>query len=445
MQRFVGHLRGQKNRDGLDQTLSTALVMSMCFAALPLLLTAALVWVLPSFLHLNASAAHTLRWIVALLGASVLVLFPNAVLGSYLLGLQRFDLYSGGVIATTTLRAALTVLALRQGYGPIGVATVALFTSTIWMAVSWRLLYAADPHLTVGWGRCSRTCGTTLLRFSVYAFLTSVGDYLRFYTDAVVIGRLLTVALITPFSIASRFMVYFKAGIVGLVSPLTPRMSMLEGMGKRSEVRTLYLQYTRITVLATLFVGALLLAHGKQFLDLWLKADASATYHVLVILSIGYIIELAQSPCASVLYAVGKHRWLGLWTIGEGGANLVLSIALARSLGVVGVALGTTIPMVATRVLVQPWYVARVLELRVSEYLRAGLVRPGLVILAWWIVRKVPAVPLVPGGVFQFLYALGWDAAVFSIAVVLLGCTSMERREMYRRGKSWICGRGATK
>jgi hypothetical protein len=68
-----------------------------------------------------------------------------------------------------------------------------------------------------------------------------------------------------------------------------------------------------------------------------------------------------------------------------------------------------------------------------------------LVILAWWIVRKVPAVPLVPGGVFQFLYALGWDAAVFSIAVVLLGCTSMERREMYRRGKSWICGRGATK
>jgi O-antigen/teichoic acid export membrane protein len=88
------------------------------------------------------------------------------------------------------------------------------------------------------------------------------------------------------------------------------------------------------------------------------------------------------------MYGISKHRFLALSTVIEGVVNLTLSILLARRYGIVGVALGTTIPMLITRTFVQPVYVCHVAGIAISEYLRrvartlasvaAALIIPGL-------------------------------------------------------------------
>jgi hypothetical protein len=52
----------------------------------------------------------------------------------------------------------------------------------------------------------------------------------------------------------------------------------------------------------------------------------------------------------------------------EGVANLVLSILLVRHFGLLGVALGTMIPMALTKLFVQPWYFCRIMQFDLLEY-----------------------------------------------------------------------------
>jgi hypothetical protein len=58
--------------------------------------------------------------------------------------------------------------------------------------------------------------------------------------------------------------------------------------------------------------------------------------------------------------------------------NVILSIHWARQYGVLGVAVGTVVPMLIVRLGIQPFYTLKVLGVTWSEYLSKSLLRPAL-------------------------------------------------------------------
>src|SRR6266852_2170932 len=101
LHRFVARLKGIDEREALNETIGTALAISVGISLLVLGLTPVLVSFLPKFFVLQGTARETFRTLTALLGVGVAVLFPARVLGAYLCGLQRFDLYNLVLISTT--------------------------------------------------------------------------------------------------------------------------------------------------------------------------------------------------------------------------------------------------------------------------------------------------------------------------------------------------------
>jgi O-antigen/teichoic acid export membrane protein len=93
-------------------------------------------------------------------------------------------------------------------------------------------------------------------------------------------------------------------------------------------------------------------------------------YPCLVVLIIGWFCSLAQSPSVQLMFGTSKHKFFAWVNSAEGVLNLVLSILLAKRYGIIGVALGTMIPMVLNKVMVQPVYVCRVAEIDYFEYVR---------------------------------------------------------------------------
>jgi O-antigen/teichoic acid export membrane protein len=84
----------------------------------------------------------------------------------------------------------------------------------------------------------------------------------------------------------------------------------------------------------------------------------------------GVTVSLWQGPSVSLLYAISKHKFYAIFNSIEGLANLVLSLVLVHWYGMYGVALGTLIPIVITRIVVQPIYVCRVADIDYFEYVR---------------------------------------------------------------------------
>jgi O-antigen/teichoic acid export membrane protein len=248
-----------------------------------------------------------------------------------------------------------------------------------------------------------------------------------------VIAIVLNVALIAPFSVAGRLMQYFEPIINSIVSPMLPVMSQYEGQGRRRELRDFFLQATKVTTLVTLFIGSILVLDSKLLLRVWVGEEFVSTYALVVILLIGYVFELAQRPSTTALVALGCHRALGGWTLGEGLANLVLSIYWGHLYGLVGVALGTTVPLVVVKLTLQPWYTLNKLGISAREYLQTSVIRPVLVCLLFlgsshWMMSSART-----SGFLELGLTVTWQALLFCLITWTVGLNPVERIQLRTR------------
>jgi O-antigen/teichoic acid export membrane protein len=90
----------------------------------------------------------------------------------------------------------------------------------------------------------------------------------------------------------------------------------------------------------------------------------------MVVLSIAVLLDVGQSPSIGLLYATFNHRFYTYVNLAEGIINLIVSLALARPLGILGVALGTLIAAIVIRLAVQPWWVCKAVGLQYGNYMR---------------------------------------------------------------------------
>jgi O-antigen/teichoic acid export membrane protein len=283
-----------------------------------------------------------------------------------------------------------------------------------------------------------------LMGFSFFSFLATLGNYARFYLDPVVIGRVLTIALITPFNIAAQLVEYFRVILQGVGAPLITSFSNLVGQKSDWEaLQEVFLRATKLTALLSLFIGSLLLLDGEWFIRFWVGEQFLHSYDLVAVLTVAYVTLLGQIPSNSVLYAMNRHRALAAWTLVEGFAKLALSVYLARDYGLLGVALGTAIPMTFVAVLVQPWYVLRLLRLPARTYFSQALARP---VASWALFVAICGTAgswRPSGGVLKFLGAVGWQSAIFIVLAYWIGLSSTERRNLWERGRQLAAGLSA--
>src|SRR5579863_710740 len=250
--RFVARAKGANQRAVLDGTMATALAITVATGSLLVLLIPGFVFLLPKFFSVAPSQIRVFRWLLSLVGLSLAFTFPAGVLGTYLAGLQRFDLYNFSGIVSTLLRACLLVAVLLHGWGAVAVAGVTLAVSAFSIFLNWILLGRADPDISIDWRQVSWAQAWELIHYGIYAFLNVAGEYLRSYTDSIVIARMLGVALVAPFSIVTRLMEYFKSVFSGIGSPMMGVMSEIDGRNREQEQRTYLLFCTRYMALASL-------------------------------------------------------------------------------------------------------------------------------------------------------------------------------------------------
>jgi O-antigen/teichoic acid export membrane protein len=434
LQRFVAQLNGQNDRTALNETFATGLVVTGALSLLIVLLTAGLVAVpAHAWLAIDDDTHLLFSKLALYLGVSVAITVPARLLGAYLCGLQRFDLYNAVTIITTLLRAAGIIAALRLGFGVVGIAILTLLTSVVLFVLNWALLAWADPASRLRWKHVSLARARELFRFSVWVFFIAMGDYLRSYTHTLVIGRVLGIALITPFNVATKMMEYTRLVVIGATGPFMPAMSELDGQRRDDELRDLFITSTRMTALLVSLVAWLIVLNGDEFIPIWLGDGFQQSVRLGLILLVGFVVSLVQAPSSALLVARGCHRPLAFWTLGEGIANVLLSIHWAQRYGLVGVALGTAVPMIVAKLFVQPWYVLRVMELRPGHYLRDALARPLLVNLAFLGFCAGAGAFDPRSGVMDLITSIAWQTILFLFLAYAVGLTASSRGALRKR------------
>jgi O-antigen/teichoic acid export membrane protein len=436
--RYVAFFKGANQREPLNETFATGVVLSFSAMCIATLTFVGLSFVLPRFFKFTGTDKTIFMYTIILMGTALSVALPGQFLFAYLRGLERFDLYNLGMVIHGIIRSVTLLLLLKFGYGIIYVSAAVLILEVLFLVLRWFLVMWSDPGLKFSFKSLNWHRTREMSSFGFYSFLYNSGETLRYSTDSFVIGRMLSVALITPFSVATRLMEYFKAVSGGVSGPMMVRITGLTGKNEQPELRTEFLRSTRFSMLLCIFIGGLLIVDGKTLILFWVGPRYLMSYSILVVLTVSYIALLGQTPSSLLVFAHARsHKALSGWTLAEGAVNLILSIWWARKYGLLGVALGTAIPLVVSKVIVQPWYALRDLGITWWRYFRHGLARPLLagglfILLSWFVTSRLG----LSSNLFELALTCVWQTLFFACLTYLIGMPEVDKgtvREQARR------------
>jgi O-antigen/teichoic acid export membrane protein len=354
--------------DQLSRYLSTSLAFYSLVGFFVLILTVAGFFCLHLMFRVPSSLLTSARILLLLSGASLALTFPLNVFSGALEGLQKFSWLQLTQIGIALLRACLIVVALRNGGGllALGTITVAmnLLSSLVFMGMAW---HALPVRLNLGGvdGKVYRKMAS----YGAFAFAVVGAEKLRFQSDSLVIGALLSATAITYFSIAARLVEYSSYAVRSMSQIFTPMSSQFHAVGDLESLRRTFLTGNRASALTIFPLCVVLLILGKPIIQSWVGVSYVSSYPLLVVLIVPRTLYLAQSTSTRILLGMGRHRLLASVLLLEGVTNLLLSVFLAHRFGIVGVAWGTAIPLACTSLVFLPRHLCRVLDLPLWTFL----------------------------------------------------------------------------
>ncbi|MCK4820254.1 polysaccharide biosynthesis C-terminal domain-containing protein, partial [bacterium] len=295
--------------------------------------------------------------------------FPLKVYAGILCSILRYDIISYVELLTLLLRTAFTVIILVLGYKVLALAIAIVLAGVPNKILHIYYVKKHMPHLRLQISQWTTAGLKTLFSYSFFTFLSKLAEELKFNVDVIVVTAFLSFEVVTHYRIASIPVVYFRSLLVTMLGIFFPLYCQQLGAGDHEALKKSFFFSTKLAVCIASFVGFCLVALGQPFFNRWMGPEYLDAYPILVILTVGCIIDIAQVNSPAVLFATSKHKMFALYTFAEGLFNLILSLLLVKPYGMIGVALGTLVPLLVVKLVIQPIHICKVMSISYTDYI----------------------------------------------------------------------------
>jgi len=434
--RYVAKARAEEDEDALSRLVSTAAVFFLglgCAATAAYGLFLGLTW---EGLNVPASDAGLAIGLAVVSGCSAFLLgMPLGLFRTVLAGARRSDLSNALLLGQIVARTLATVVLLLSGFGILAVAVADLVVTTVGGLLALAACRRLLPALRVSPGRFDGSLLRSMTPYSLQVFLMTACGLVVMQADNVVIGWFMPMASVTLYAGAFRIYQTCRNLTSAMIGPLVPEAAHCQAAGQGAPLRSLLIRGTQQVNALALLVGVPTLFFAEPVLVAWAGPEFVEVADVARILVVGFLVSNVNSVAASLLTGTGRIgayvRYHLIWAA----TNTALSILLVQRLGLTGVALGTTIPIV----LLAPFYTVtalRHLDVPPRLFFGRAVLRPAAsaAVAGLAIACALPALDEV--GLVETLVLSAAYATIFLAVYVRFGLSRADRA-LYA---GWVMG-----
>ena len=281
--------------------------------------------------------------------------FPFSVYGGIVGGFQRYHVNSSVAIATSVAVALVNVAVLSAGYG-----LVEMVAATTTVRVLSYFVYRLNAHrifpaLRIRPSSFRRDRLRELTSFSVYSALIDWGNRLNYSLDSMVIGAFLGPAFVAVWAVAERIISGTQLLTNQLNGVLFPVVVDSDAMQQQQRLQRVLLEGTRFSLAMVLPIAMALVSLANPLIYAWVGRKNPGLMEsavVVQVLAFAVALRVGNATGTVVLKGAGQHRMLAWTNILTGVVNVGLSMLLVRRWGLVGVAVGTLIPVGAAAIFI---------------------------------------------------------------------------------------------
>jgi O-antigen/teichoic acid export membrane protein len=366
----------------VNRLLSTFVIV---YAGIGLLtgagIAALAIWALPRFPRLEPSQISEARFVLGVMGIRVAVGFPMTVFGAVTMARQRFALNNLVATAVAALSGALMFALLALGYRVRAVVAGSTAISMAgYIAYAWTAK-RAFPELRLRASAFSPSLVRQVTAFSMYLFMIDIAIQISFNLDNVVIGAAIGTAAVAVFAVALR-LADFQRQICnqfnGLMFSIVVRFNATDESHAITRLRGMLVDGTRFALTLVFGITVCLMTFASPLISRWMGPEFGASVLPLQVLAVTGIVLVGQGPLDNILLGTGRHRLVAFVAMGEAFANLVLSVLLVGRYGILGVAIGTAVPVIAANLFILLPAGCRQVQLPVRDFVRTVAFAPAV-------------------------------------------------------------------
>jgi O-antigen/teichoic acid export membrane protein len=425
--KFVAQYRARRDYTALNEILSTTFVVFAAFGVITYLVAIVVAVFLGRFFQLSPDQVHVGRIVLLIISLNVAAGTAFSVFGGVINGFQRYDLNNIVGTVSSIVTAAVNVAVLAAGFGLVELVTATTIVRVLTYFVYRANAYRVFPGLRIrlGWFRRERLREVTM--FSVYMLLIDWANKLNYSVDAIVIGAFLSTSAVAIWTVGQRLAEVTQRLTNQLNDVLFPTVVDNDSAARMDRLQAIFIQGTRLSLATVIPMGGAMMLMAEPLVQAWVGPEFSASVVVLRLLSLSVIVRVGNATASTVLKGAGQHKLVAFTNVAAAFANLALSIAIVKPLGLPGVAIGTLVPVCLASTLVLFPAGCRRVDLSIGRALREA-VWPAV-----WPAGAMTAFVLVTRGFVPMnLAAVGVElvlaVGVYALVFVFLGISAEQRR-----------------
>lgn len=436
--RYVSRFSAVSDTPALGRVVSTALSLYGGISLLVVALGVGLAPLLPRLFTIPPAALPTARVVLVITAVNLAISLLTSVFNGVLAGRQRYDHANRIGICLLVVRSVAIVLLVSRGYGILGLGLVhtgAQLLNGLWLV---RYAYREVPGLRVGWSGVTRSTVKMLYGYSLFVLLNNIAMILLFSSAEVVVGVFIGAGAITYYAIAGSLLQQLSRLVGMMTQVLHPYASAQEARGDLEGLRRTVVLGTKACMVIALPVTLTLVVVGRTFLRFWMgERYAAVAAPLLIVLAVGRLFWLAQSSTGNVLFGVGRHRFLAVVNLCTGIASITLGSVLAQRMGLFGLALGMTIPIVVAQGLIVPRVAVTVFDIPAADYWRQAYLQPLVATLPYALALVSLHALVDPAGLGELAGVVVLAAPAFVLAAYRVCFSPTERQDLKRGYVRW--------
>jgi len=343
----LGKAQAENAREIGRRYVSSAL-LTLCFISLLILLVVGVFGSRIAFFlfpHLQSPVARAEIVPTVFLALSIFALdLPLPIVARVLAAHQKQALANLWNIVGSlgNLVALLTVIWFRGGLpwlvaGCFGFRLLTNLTSAVW------LFGFRKPWLRPKLAAIDLSFVKVLFSDGWKFFIISVGWMINWQTDNLVIAHFLGASQVTPYAVTFGLFA-IASGLQGLVYPaLWPAYTEAFAQGDYGWIRQTLRSNFKFSFFTSLGIAAILILFSQGIIHAWAGPAAVPPFAVIVWMAIWRLMLSTLLAGNCLLNATGHLKGMTIYGTITAILNLILSIFLAKTYGITGVAAGTAI------------------------------------------------------------------------------------------------------
>jgi O-antigen/teichoic acid export membrane protein len=360
----------------------------------------------------TAEQVDMLRDMILLTGGGAAVLVALNPLGALLSATESFVFLRGLEIVITIVSAAVMIVVLRAGYGPVEVVMVSAFFMAVQALM--RLVYAVVRlRVRVRLALPDMSELSHVVGYAAPIFVSMIAEVVFWKFDSILIGVTIGVAPIAIYSIGVTFNKYFMSFATALSRVMAPQIiRRVDSGAEPQDLTDEMIRISRLQALFLLLILSGLIVYGERFLTLWLGPEFTLSYWVMLAVLVPYTFELTGNARNIILQVKQLYWQKSAITFLLALLNIPLTILFLKIWGVLGAALSTGIAIMVGYLLIAVLLKKRV-GIEMGRYWRQTA--RGIL--------PVASLLTAVGLVFELRMPDGWPALAIGVLVFLLAYT----------------------